>query len=72
MLSIICGFLVVVYSWIHLLQCIVVLRSFLRMVKLREQALCKLYLLREGPTWCHGVLEHGLNLYPFKSGQYDL
>ena len=45
-LSIICGFLVAVYSWIHLLQCIDVVQSFLRMLKLHEIALCKLYLLR--------------------------
>ena len=41
-LSIICGFLVAVYSWIHLLRCIVVVRLFLRMLNLRELALCKL------------------------------
>ena len=34
-LSIICGILVAVYIWIHLLQCIVVVQSFLRMLKLR-------------------------------------
>ena len=31
--------------------------------KADELALCKLYLLRGGPTLCHGVLEHGLNLH---------
>ena len=62
-LSIICGFSVALYSWIHLLQCIVVVRSFLRKLKLRELALCKIYLSRGGSTWCHGVLEHGLNLH---------
>uniref|UniRef100_A0A671Y6F2 ADAM metallopeptidase domain 12 n=1 Tax=Sparus aurata TaxID=8175 RepID=A0A671Y6F2_SPAAU len=35
-LSIICGFLVAVYIWTHLLQCIVVVRSFLRLIKLRK------------------------------------
>ena len=60
-LSIIWGFLVAVYAWTHLLQCIVVLQSFLRMLKLRK--LDKLYLSRGGPTLCHGVLEHGLNLH---------
>ena len=39
-LSIICGFLVTVYIWIHLLQCIVVVRSFLRLIKLRKLAVC--------------------------------
>ena len=35
-LSIICGFLMAIYTGIHLLQCIVVVRSFLRMLKLRK------------------------------------
>ena len=35
-LSIICGFVVAVYIWIHLLQCIVVVRLFLRLIKLRK------------------------------------
>ena len=47
-----------VYTWTHLLQCIVVVRSFLRMLKLRKLAV---YLSRGGPTPCHIVLEHGLN-----------
>ena len=62
-LSIICGFLMAIYTWTHLLQCIVVVRSFLRMLKLRKLVVHKLYLSRGGPTWCHGVLEHGLNLH---------
>ena len=62
-LSIICGFLMAIYTWTHLLQCIVVVRSFLRMLKLCKLAVCKLYLSRGGPTWCHGVLDHGLNLH---------
>ena len=44
-LSIICGFLMV-YTWTHLLQCIVVVLSFLRLLKLRNLAVCKLYLSR--------------------------
>ena len=43
-LSIICGFLMAVYTWSHLLQCIVVVRSFLRMLKLRKLTVCKLHL----------------------------
>ena len=43
-LSIICGFLMAIYTWIHLLQCIVVVRSFLRILKLRKIAVHKLYL----------------------------
>ena len=62
-LSIICGFLVVIYTWIHLLQCIVVVRLFLRMLKLCKLAVRKLYLSRGGHTWWQGVLEHGLNLH---------
>ena len=46
-LSIICGFLVVIYTWIHLLQWIVV-QSFLRMLKLCKLAVHKLYLSRGG------------------------
>ena len=45
------------------LQYIVVVRSFLRMLRLRELAVCKLYLSRGGPSRCHVVLEHGLNLH---------
>ena len=62
-LSIICGFLMAIYTWTHLLQCIVVVWSFLRMLKLRKLAVRKLYLLRGGRTLCQGVLEHGLNLH---------
>ena len=62
-LSIICGFLMAIYTWTHLLQCIVVVRSFLRMLKLRKLAVRKLYLWRGRPTRCQGVLEHGLNLH---------
>ena len=39
-LSIICGFLVAVYVWIHLLQCTVVVWSFLRLIKLHKLAVC--------------------------------
>ena len=62
-LSIICGFSMAIYTWTHLLQRIVVVRSFLRMLKLRKLAVRKLYLSRGGRTLCQGVLEHGLNLH---------
>ena len=62
-LSIICGFLMVIYTWIHLLQCIVVVWSLLRMLKLRKLAVRKLYLSRGGRTRCQGVSDHGLNLH---------
>ena len=62
-LSIICGFLMAVYTWTHLLQCVVVVQSFRRMLKLRKIAVFKLYLSRGGPIQCHGVLEPGLNLH---------
>ena len=58
----------------NLLQCIVVVWSFLRLLKLRKLTACKLYLLGGGPTQCHGVLEHRLNLYriiPLKSRWYS-
>ena len=45
-LSIICCFLMAIYAWIHLLQCTVVVRSFLRMLKLSKLADRKLYLSR--------------------------
>ena len=61
-LSIICGFLMAIYTWTHLLQCVVVVRSFLRMLKLRKLVVRKLYLSR-GCTRCQGVLERGLNLH---------
>ena len=62
-LSIICGFLMAIYTWIHLLQCIVVVRLFLRMLKLHKLVVRKLYLSRRGHTLCQGVLDHGLNLH---------
>ena len=62
-LSVICGFLMVIYTWTHLLPCIVVVRSFLRMLKLRKLAVRKLYFSRWGRTRCQSVLDHGLNLH---------
>ena len=49
-LSIICGFLMAIYT--HSLQYIVVVRSFLRMLKLRKLAVHKLYLSR---GWSYSV-----------------
>ena len=43
-LSIICGFLMAVYTWTHLLQCIVVVCFFLSLLKLCKLAVSKLYL----------------------------
>ena len=62
-LIIICGFLNVIYTWTHLQQCIVVVRSFLRMLKLRKLVVRKRYLSRGGRTQCHGVLDYGFNLH---------
>ena len=39
-LSIICGSVVVVYIWTHLLQYIAVVQSFLRLIKLRKSVVC--------------------------------
>ena len=49
-LSIICGILMAV-------------SSFLRLLKLHKLAVYKLDLLRRGLILCHGVLHHGLNLH---------
>ena len=62
-LSIICGFLVTVSCWKHRLQCIVIVRSFLRLLKLRKLGVCNLDLSKGGLTLCHCVLDHGLNLH---------
>ena len=51
-----------VSCWRHRLQCIVIVPSFLRLLKLHEPAVGKLDLSRRGLTWCHGVLYHRLNL----------
>ena len=61
--SIICGFLMAIYTCIHLLQCIVVVRSFLRMLNLRKLAVSKPYLSRGGHARCQGVSDYGLNLH---------
>ena len=62
-LSIICGFLIAIYTWIHLPQLIVVVQSFLRMLKLCKLAVHKLYLSTGGRTRCQGVSDNGLNLH---------
>ena len=49
------GFLMAVSTWRHILQCIVIIRSFLRLLKLHKLAVCNLDLLRGGLTLCHGV-----------------
>ena len=45
----------------RILQCIVIVQSFLRLLKLHKLAVCKGG--GGGLTWCHGVLAHGLNLH---------
>ena len=45
-LSIICGFLMAVSCWRHILQCIVIMRSFRKLLKLHKLAVCKLDLSR--------------------------
>ena len=50
------AFLMAIYTWTHLLQCIVVVRSFLRMLKLRKLSLEAGAVLK-----CQGVLDYGLN-----------
>ena len=50
-------------GWRHRLQCIVIVQSFLRMLKLHKLAVGKLDLSMGGLTQCHVVLDHGLNLH---------
>ena len=57
------GFLMAVSCWRHRLQCIVVMQSFLRLLKLHKLVVGKRYLSRGGLTQCHGVSDHGLNLH---------
>ena len=69
------GFLMAVSCWRHRLQCIVIVRSFLRLLKLHKLAVGKLDLSRGGLTLCHGVLDHGLNLHrniPLSRGRKKL
>ena len=49
-----------VSCWRSILKRIVILQSFLRMLKLCKPAVCKLDLSRGGR--CHSVLDNGLNL----------
>ena len=53
---------VAVSWWRHRLQCIVIVRSFLRLLKLHKLVVGKLDLSGGGLTRCQGVLDHGLNL----------
>ena len=55
--------MMLVSLWRHILQCIVIMRSFLRLLKLCKLVVCKLDLSRRGLTRCHGVLDYGLNLH---------
>ena len=49
-------------GWRRRLQCIVLVWSFLRLLKLHKLVVGKLYLsMGGGLTLCHGVLDHGLN-----------
>ena len=52
-----------VSCWSHRLQCIVIVWSFLRLLKLHKLVVGKLDLTRGGLTRCHGALDHGLNLH---------
>ena len=57
------GFLMEVSCWRHRLQCIVIVQSFLRLLKLHKLVVGKLVLSKEGLTRCHCLLHHGLNLH---------
>ena len=57
-LSSICG-----YEWLFVWRCLVGgvdCSVFLRLLKLHKLVVCK--LLEGGLTWCHSMLDHGLNL----------
>ena len=56
------GCLMAVTCWRHRLQCVVIVQSFLRLLKLRKLAIGKLDFSRGGSYSCHSVLHHGLNL----------
>ena len=60
------GFFKAVSWWRHSVlckvQCIVIVQSFLKLLKLHKLAVKKFDLSRRGLTWCHCVLDHGLNL----------
>ena len=47
-LNIICGFMMAVSCLRRILQCIVIVQSFLKLLKLRKLAACKLILSRGG------------------------
>ena len=61
-LSVIRGFLMAVYTWTHLLQCIAVVRSFLRMLKLCKQLPAN-FISRGWVLLGVTVLDYALNLH---------
>ena len=50
------------FCWRLRLQCIVIVGSFLKLLKLHKLVVVKLDISRGGLTRCHAVLDHGLNL----------
>ena len=69
------GFLIAFFCWRYRLQCIVIMQSLLRLLKLHKLAVRKLGLWGGGLTRCHGVLDHVLNLHrnvPFNEVQSHL
>ena len=61
-----------VSSWRRILQCIVIMQYFLRLLKLLKLAVYKLDL--SSVTRCYGALDHGLNLHgniPLNRSQSD-
>ena len=73
------GFLMAVSSWNHLLQCIVIVLSFLRLLKLRKLAVCKLDLSRGGSysvlqcvrPWVKFTPEYPFNFYLIATAQIN-
>ena len=64
------GFLLVVSCWRHRLQCIVIVQSFLRLLKLYKLVVGKLDLLRGGSNSVSQCVRPWIKFtseYPFKS-----
>ena len=69
-LSIICGFLMTIYTWIHLLQCIVV-RSFPRMLKASGPQTLSLKGALYSVSWCVRLWIKFTPEYPFKPTRWN-
>ena len=74
-LSIVCGFFMIAYTWTHLLQCFVVVQLFLRMLKLRKASGPQTLSLKGGSysvSWCVRTWIKLTPEYPFNFFVYLL